>query len=131
VYTSWPNVLQRLLSKQRVLPKTGCMHIPYLKRTSLKRYFFTPINPFLNCDSVCLTVTCDNILFQRYLFCSTFCHTLSLLKSLNNHLLRKHLFLSLKPQLLNPLGLWVDRRCSILSVYIFLNLSICLGKRDR
>jgi hypothetical protein len=43
--------------------------------------------------SLGLAITCDSVLFWRYLLRSNSHHTPSSLKILNNHLLNKHLFL--------------------------------------
>ena len=71
-------------------------------RSLSRKSFLTSISPLQNCKSPCLFSTWDKVLFLRYFFLSKFYHRPSSFKSLNNHLLNKHLFCVSKFIISNP-----------------------------
>src|SRR4051812_36719483 len=69
----------------------SCRHL-WQKNPVEKKNPLTSINPFQKGESVGLAWTCESILPRRYLLCNSSCHTSFSFRSLNSHLLSKHLF---------------------------------------
>jgi hypothetical protein len=101
-------------SQNLVLFPSPTTNDPLLKKASL-----TPIFSYKKGESVGFMVTCDKVLFWRYLMYNNSYHTHSSFKSLYSHLLNKILFFNSRTSTLNPLGLLGGRLYSTWSTNIF------------
>jgi hypothetical protein len=79
---------------------------PTLKYLLLKKSCFARIRPFQKGESVGLASTCTRVSLLRYLLCSSCCHISSLVNSLNNYLLSKHLFFNSNTSIRRPDNLY-------------------------
>jgi hypothetical protein len=70
--------------------KRTCWPFPIVNEPREKKSSFTPMSPFQKGESVGFVVTCDKVLFLRYLLCKSSCQTPSSLRSLYNHLLNNY-----------------------------------------
>jgi hypothetical protein len=83
-------------------------------------------------EHVGLSSTCNRVLSLRYLLWSNFCHISSLDRSLNSHMLSKHLFLNLRtstPSL--PWSFGQQMMLHLVNLYFFLVSWVCQKNLDQ
>ena len=79
-----------------------CFPLCTLNVIHLRKSYFTDINPDQNYESPDFFSTWVRVLDLTYLFLSISCQMPSSLVSLNNHLLKRHLFCTFKSIILSP-----------------------------
>jgi hypothetical protein len=72
------------------------------KRPNFRNWSITPKSLDQNWESPFLHCTCEIVFLVRYVFLIIFYHKLSSLKSINNHLLGRHVLCSLKSFIPRP-----------------------------